>query len=78
MRTVLTIREASHGLWCICSGEAVLYDRLRLAHAIRLARGLAREKHANSGQPVSVEMACSEFTISLVHYARPNALQQAA
>jgi len=25
-----------------------------------------------------VEMACSEFTISLVHYARPNALQQAA
>ncbi len=69
MRMVLTIKESRHGLWCICSGEAVLYDRLSFAHAIRLARGLAREEHASSGRAASVELACSEFTIALAHYA---------
>ena len=78
MRIVLTIKETSHGLWRICSGEAVLYDKLRFAHAIRLARGLAREKHANSEHAVSVEMASAEFTISLVNYARPMATQHHA
>lgn len=69
MRVILTIKESSHGLWCICSGAAVLFDELRFAHAIRLARGLAREQHANSGRTVCVEMACEEFTIDLVRYA---------
>lgn len=69
MRMVLTIKESRHGLWCICSGEAVLYDRLPFARAIRLARGLAREEHASSGCPASVELACSEFTIALAQYA---------
>jgi len=78
MRMVLSIKESSHGLWCICSGEAMLYDRLRFAHAIRLARGLAREKHANSGCMASVEMVCAEFTIALVHYTSPAAPQRAA
>jgi hypothetical protein len=63
MRIVLSIVESSHGLWRICSGEAVLYDKLRFAHAIRLAR----EEHANSGGMASVEMICSEFAIALVH-----------
>ncbi len=78
MRTVLMIRESRHGLWCICSGEAVLYDKLRFAHAIRLARGLAREEHASSGSMVSVEMVCSEFTITLMHYAGPATPQPVA
>jgi hypothetical protein len=78
MRMVLTIKESRHGLWRICSGETVLYDQLRFAHAIRLARGLAREEHANSGRAVSVEMVCSEFTITLVHYAGPVRSQRAA
>lgn len=69
MRIVLTIKESRHGLWCICSGEAVLYDKLRFAHAVRLARGLASEEYANSGHAVSVEMACAEFTISLMQHA---------
>ena len=68
MRVVLTIKESIHGLWCICSGEAVLYDRLRFAHAIRLARRLAREECISSGHAASVEMACSEFTIVLAQY----------
>lgn len=68
MRIVLSIKESSHGLWRISSGEALLHDKLRFAHAIRLARGLAREEHANSGCAVSVEMVCSEFAIALVHY----------
>jgi len=78
MRMVLTIKESHHGLWRICSGEAVLYDKLRFAQAIRLARGLAREEHANSGRAVSVEMVCSEFSIALVHHAGPVTLQRAA
>ncbi|MHB1059052.1 MAG: hypothetical protein ACYC0F_14330 [Rhodanobacter sp.] len=69
MRVVLTIKESIHGLWCICSGETVLYDRLHFAHAIRLARGLAREGYVGSGHSTSVEMACSEFTIVLAQYA---------
>lgn len=68
MSVVLTIKESNHGLWCICSGVAVLYDRLGFAHAIRLARGLAREEHVSSGRSVSVAMACADFTISLVQY----------
>lgn len=78
MRMVLTIRESRHGLWCICSEGAVLYDRLRFAHAIRLARGLAREEHARSGRTVHVDMACSEFTITLAQYAGQATPQRAA
>lgn len=78
MRMVLTIGESCHGLWCICSGEAMLYDKLHFAHAIRLARGLAREEHANAGRMVSVEMVCSEFTITLVHYTGSATPQPAA
>jgi hypothetical protein len=73
MRVVLTIKESSHGLWRICSGSAVLYDKLRLAHAIRLARGLAREEHANSGHTICVEMACAEFIVTLAQYTGSNA-----
>ena len=68
MRVVLTIKESKHGLWCICSGPAVLYDNLNYAHAIRLSRGLAREEHASSGSSVSVEMVSSEFSIELSQY----------
>ena len=38
MSVVLTIKESHHGLWRICSGPDVLFDRLRFAHAIRLGR----------------------------------------
>ena len=69
MRVVLTIKESSHGLWCISSGSNVLFDGLRLAHAIRLARGLAREEYASSGRTVCVEMVCAEFVIDLARYA---------
>jgi hypothetical protein len=47
----------------------VLYDGLRFAHAIRLARGLAREEHDSSGRACSVQMTCAEFTITLVQHA---------
>jgi hypothetical protein len=53
-------------------------DRLRFAHAIRLARGLAREEHARSGRTVHVDMACSEFTITLAQYAGQATPQRAA
>lgn len=69
MHTVLTIQESSHGLWRICSYSSVLFDKLTFAHAIRLARGLAREEHANSGRTICVEMASPEFTIALAQYA---------
>lgn len=73
MCVVLTIKESSHGLWCICSGNAArLYDRLRFAQAIRLAHELARREHASSDCAVRVEMACSEFTIVLMQYAGPD------
>jgi hypothetical protein len=78
MRMVLSIRESRHGLWRICRGEAVLHDKLRFTHAIRLARGLAREEHANSGRTVSVEMVCAEFTIPLAHYAGAASPQRVA
>lgn len=68
MGVVLTIRESSHGLWCICSGPELLFDRLHFAHAIRLGRGLAREEHDSSGGVACVEMVCSEFNIRLVQY----------
>lgn len=69
MSVVLTIRESEHGLWCICSGSHVLFDRLHFAHAIRLGRGLAREEHDSSGDLARVEMVCDEFSIPLVQYA---------
>jgi hypothetical protein len=69
MGVVLTIKESSHGLWCICSGPTILFDRLHFAHAIRLSRGLAREEHEGSGSAACVEMVCNEFSIPLVKYA---------
>lgn len=78
MRIVLTIKEGSHGLWCICSGSTILYDKLRFAHAIWLGRGLARDEHDSSGQAVGVEMVCSEFTISLVQYTGSDVTRQQA
>lgn len=69
MGVVLTIRESSHGLWCICSGREVLFDRLNFDHAIRLCRSLAREEHDNSGGAACVEMVCSESSIPLMRYA---------
>lgn len=68
MGVVLTIRESNYGLWCICSGREVLFDRLQFDHAIRLGRGLAREEHDNSGGVACVEMICSEFSIPLMRY----------
>lgn len=78
MRVVLTIKESSHGLWCICSGRGLLHDQLRFAHAIRLARALARDEHARSGCATTVELTCAEFTIALVQYASPGAPRRAA
>ncbi len=78
MRVVLTIKESNHGLWCICSGSTVLFDRLHFAHAIRLSRGLAREEHASSGSDTCVEMVCAEFTIALVDYGDPALSRTAA
>lgn len=78
MRVVLTIQESTHGLWCICSGSAVLFDKLSFAHAIRLARGLAREEHASSGRAICVEMASPEFTIALAQYADAGQLRPVA
>ncbi len=69
MSVVLTIRESDHGLWCICSGSDVLFDRLHFAHAIRLGHGMAREEHDSSGDLACVEMVCDEFNIPLVQYA---------
>lgn len=69
MHTVLTIQESTHGLWRICSGSSVLFDKLSFAHAIRLARGLAREEHASSGRTISVAMTSPEFTVGLAQYA---------
>jgi hypothetical protein len=78
MRAVLTIKESSHGLWCICSGSAILYDKPPFAQAIRLSRALAREEHDSSGHAVGVEMVCSEFSISLVQYTGLDVTGQAA
>lgn len=69
MGVTLTIKESDHGLWCICSGSHVLFDRLHFAHAIRLGRGLAREEHDSSGEAARVEMVCNEYRIPLVQYA---------
>lgn len=79
MRVVLTIKESSHGLWCICSGNAVrLHDRLRFAQAIRLAHELARRENASFGCAVRVEMVCPEFTIVLMQYAGPDTSRRVA
>ena len=64
----LTIRESHYGLWCICSGSSVLFDALRFAQSIRLARGLAREQHVSTGRTVCVEMSSTEFTIPLAQF----------
>lgn len=69
MRMVFAIKESSHGLWCISNGEALVHDKLRFAHAIRLSRALARAEHERTGDTVSVEMVCSEFTITLLNFA---------
>ncbi len=74
MRMVLSVTACDAS----AAGEAVLYDRLRFAHAIRRARGPVREKHAYSGCTASVEMVCAEFTIALVHYTNPATPQRAA
>ncbi|MEO8810635.1 MAG: hypothetical protein ABI386_10355 [Rhodanobacter sp.] len=68
MGVILTIKASSHGLWSICSGSEVLFDRLSFAHAIRLGRGLARNEHVSSGSAACVEMVCNEFSIPLVEY----------
>ncbi len=69
MRMVFAIKESSHGLWCISNGTALLHDKLRFAHAIRLSRALARAEHERTGDIVCVEMVCSEFTIALLNFS---------
>ena len=66
MDVVLTIRESSHGLWCICSGPEVLFDRLHFAHAIRLGRGLAREEQHIARLRASLPGAGPQRTSSLL------------
>ena len=73
MRVILTIKESSHGLWCICNGATTLFDGLPFAYSIRLARRLAREEHDASGCLACVELACAEFTIDLVRYVDSSA-----
>lgn len=65
MRVVYSIEEDSPGRWCIR-----VADRMTLAQAISHARKLARDHHANTGQPSSVEMVSPESTITLARYAR--------
>lgn len=69
MRVTLKIEESTQGLWLVRRDPSVLYDGLRFAAAIRLAHGLAREEHNNSGSPVDVQMVCDDFTMTLAQYA---------
>lgn len=69
MSFVLTIREGSHGLWCICSGAEVLFNRLPFADAIRLSHGLAHQEHDRTGGATCVEMVCNECSIPLAQYS---------
>lgn len=69
MRMVFSIRESSHGLWCISKGTVLVHDQLRFARAIRLSRALARVEHERTGHTVCVEMVCSEFTIALLKFS---------
>lgn len=69
MSFVLTIREGSHGLWCICNGADVVFDRLLFADAIRLSHDLARKEHHRSGGATWIEMVCNECSIPLAKYS---------
>lgn len=71
VHVVMTIKESCHGLWCICCGSTILFEDLRFVHAIKLVRGLARQKQVSSGRTVHVEMACPEFTVTLAQYVSP-------
>jgi hypothetical protein len=75
---VMTIEESGHGRWCICCGTRVLFEDLRFAHAIKLVRGLARQKQVSSKRTVLVEMASREFTVILAQYGSPRLPESAA
>lgn len=73
MHVTLKIEESDQGLWCIRRGPALMHDHLRFAAAIRLAHGLARAEHADSGHSVEVQMVCEDFSLTLAEYAIPRA-----
>ena len=60
-------RGSGHGRWRICCGSRVLFEDLRFAHAIKLVRGLARQKQVSSKRTVLVEMASAEVQVFHVY-----------
>lgn len=78
MSIVFTITESSGGLWCISRKSTALHTELRFAEAIKLARQMARDEHAITGLPTTVEMITPELTTILAQYARPDETPQAA
>ena len=62
MRIIYSINDGSDGMWCILRDQMLLHDRLSFATAIRSARQIARDEHANTGFTATVEIIPGGFS----------------
>jgi len=77
---IYALKEATDGQWSVCRSGCSLFNNLRLAAAIKLAREVARDEHMRSGRPVCVEMPGPEpgSAIRLAQYARKSVTMECA
>ena len=68
MHILLTLKESHHGSWCICREAVVLFDGLRFARAIKLARQLAEDLPVDPDDTVHLQLAGSEFASTFLPY----------
>lgn len=69
MKPVL-LYPAAAGLWDVRLGRATLFHALSLDAAIQLARQVARDEHARTGEDTCVEMGSINGPVRLELHAR--------
>lgn len=71
MHILLTVKESLHGSsWCICHDAVVLFDNLRFARALKLARQLADDLQIEPGDTVHLKLAGPEFATTFLAHCR--------
>lgn len=78
MSIVIKVKESVGGSWQVCRNADLVSTQPSLGSAIRMARGLGRAIHDDTGIVVLVMMICPIGVTLLARYAQPAERQSAA
>jgi hypothetical protein len=70
MSQAYTVKQDSAGLWCVWRGGTYLVGRMTLERAIKEAGKLARDHHASTGLPVTVDFDIAGEASLLTRYVK--------